>query len=264
MNEMPICSLTCLSVFLCNTFALLIKYGFFCSRFYKVVVKRSMFIKRVKIFIVLILVGIQMMSAQEISLPGDAPAAGSVRESAEEVRHWYLKTNTIGWGLLIANLAGEMDWGKHWSFVLPVYYSACNYFTSEVKFRTLTLQPELRYWFRNNHTGWYTGAHLGASWFNLAAGGDYRYQDHRRETPALGGGAAVGYRTHLSKNKRWKLEFALGGGAYTVDYDKFHNTPVTEDGLMVASSVKKTYWGIDQAAVSIAYAFHLKKKGGKR
>ena len=33
---------------------------------------------------------------------------------------------------------------------------------------------------------------------------------------------------------------------------------------MVASSVKKTYWGIDQAAVSIAYAFDLKKKGGKR
>ena len=237
MNERPICSLTCLSVFLCNTFALLIKYGFFCSRFYKVVVKRSMFIKRVKIFIVLILVGIQMMSAQEISLPGDAPAAGSVRESAEEVRHWYLKTNTIGWGLLIANLAGEMDWGKHWSFVLPVYYSACNYFTSEVKFRTLTLQPELRYWFRNNHTGWYTGAHLGASWFNLVAGGDYRYQDHNRCTPALGGGLNGGYRMPMSKNGRWWLEFSLGAGVYQVDYDKFQNR---KNGAWIA--IPKIWW----------------------
>lgn len=256
MNEMPICSLTCLSVFLCNTFALLIKYGFFCSRFYKVVVKRSMFIKRVKIFIVLILVGIQMMSAQEISLPGDAPAAGSVRESAEEVRHWYLKTNTIGWGLLIANLAGEMDWGKHWSFVLPVYYSACNYFTSEVKFRTLTLQPELRYWFRNNHTGWYTGAHLGASWFNLAAGGDYRYQDHNRCTPALGGGLNGGYRMPMSKNGRWWLEFSLGAGVYQVDYDKFQNR---KNGSWIANE-KKVAFAVDQVAVSVAYRFDRKKK----
>jgi hypothetical protein len=245
-----------LSVFLCNTFALLIKYGFFCSRFYKVVVKRSMFIKRVKIFIVLILVGIQMMSAQEISLPGDAPAAGSVRESAEEVRHWYLKTNTIGWGLLIANLAGEMDWGKHWSFVLPVYYSACNYFTSEVKFRTLTLQPELRYWFRNNHTGWYTGAHLGASWFNLAAGGDYRYQDHNRCTPALGGGLNGGYRMPMSKNGRWWLEFSLGAGVYQVDYDKFQNR---KNGSWIANEKKVTF-AVDQVAVSVVYRFDKKKK----
>ena len=256
MNEMPICSLTYLSVFLCNTFALLIKYGFFCSRFYKVVVKRSMFIKRVKIFIVLILVGIQIMSAQEISLPGDAPAAGSVRESAEEVRHWYLKTNTIGWGLLIANLAGEMDWGKHWSFVLPVYYSACNYFTSEVKFRTLTLQPELRYWFRNNHTGWYTGAHLGASWFNLAAGGDYRYQDHNRCTPALGGGLNGGYRMPMSKNGRWWLEFSLGAGVYQVDYDKFQNR---KNGAWIAHE-KKVVFAVDQVAVSVTYRFDRKKK----
>lgn len=29
-------------------------------------------------------------------------------------------------------------------------------------------------------------------------------------------------------------------------------------------SIKKTYWGIDQAAVSFSYMFDLKKKGGKR
>ena len=29
-------------------------------------------------------------------------------------------------------------------------------------------------------------------------------------------------------------------------------------------SIKKTYWGIDQAAVSFSYSFDLKKKGGKR
>jgi hypothetical protein len=28
--------------------------------------------------------------------------------------------------------------------------------------------------------------------------------------------------------------------------------------------VKKTYWGIDQIAVTFSYAFDLKKKGGKK
>ena len=43
----------------------------------------------------------------------------------------------------------------------------------------------------------------------------------------------------------------------------FHNTPRTKDGLM-RESIKKTYWGIDQATVSFSYSFDLKKKGGKR
>ena len=34
----------------------------------------------------------------------------------------YLKTNAVGWGMLISNLAVELAWGQYWSFVLPVYY----------------------------------------------------------------------------------------------------------------------------------------------
>lgn len=196
--------------------------------------------------------------------PAPEPEPEIVTELEGWTRQLHVKTNAIGLAMGIANVAVEADLAPHWSFTLPVYFSAWDYFKTTIKFRTLAVQPEFRYWFKPENEGWFVGAHFGLAYFNVALDGDYRYQDHRRETPALGGGAAVGYRTHLSKNKRWKLEFALGGGAYTVDYDKFHNTPVTEDGLMVASSVKKTYWGIDQAAVSIAYAFHLKKKGGKR
>jgi hypothetical protein len=58
------------------------------------------------------------------------------------------------------------------------------------------------------------------------------------------------------------VEFSLGAGGYTCYYDKFHNTPDVKDGLMV-ESVKRTYWGIDQAAISLAYSFDL-GKGGKR
>lgn len=178
-------------------------------------------------------------------------------------RHLYLKSNALGLGMAIANVAAEIDLAKHWSFTLPVYYSAWDYFKSTIKFRTFAVQPELRYWPSENNNGFFAGAHFGLAYYNFAFDGDYRYQDHNRETPAIGGGASIGYRLSISKNHRWKMEISIGAGVYPLHYDKFHNTPKTKDGLMT-ESIKKTYWGIDQAAVSLAYTFDLKMKGGKR
>ena len=184
-----------------------------------------------------------------------------------EIESWsrklHLKANAIGLGLAIANVAAEVDLAKHWSFTLPVYYSAWDYFKSTIKFRTLDVQPEFRYWFDENNDKWFAGAHFGLAYYNFAFDGDYRYQDHNRETPAIGGGVSIGYRLTISKNNRWRVEFSLGAGVYSNHYDKFHNTPRTKDGLMI-ESIKKTYWGIDQATVSFSYSFDLKKKGGKQ
>lgn len=65
----------------------------------------------------------------------------------------------------------------------------------------------------------------------------------------------------ISKDNRWRMEFSLGAGVYPLHYDVFHNTKKTKDGLMT-ETIKKTYWGIDQAAISFLYTFDLKKKGG--
>lgn len=175
-------------------------------------------------------------------------------------RHLYLKTNAVGLGLLMANVAVEVDLSSHWSFSLPVYYSALNYFTSTVKFRTTCIQPELRYWLDEDNQGWFGGAHFGLAWFNYAKGGDWRYQDHNRRTPLYGGGLDAGYRMPVSQNKRWWLEFSLGGGVYKLHYDIFHNEPNGQ----LADTRKRTFYGIDNVAVSFAYRFDLKKKGGKR
>lgn len=184
-----------------------------------------------------------------------------------EVEGWsrklHLKTNAIGLGMAIANVAAEIDLAKHWSFTLPVYYSAWDYFKSTIKFRTFAVQPEFRYWLSEENDGFFGGAHFGLAYYNFAFDSDYRYQDHNRETPTIGGGLSIGYRMPISKNNRWRVEFSLGAGVYSRHYDKFHNTPRTKDGLMI-ESIKKTYWGIDQAAVSFSYSFDLKKKGGKR
>lgn len=175
-------------------------------------------------------------------------------EAEEWTQQLYLKTNVVGLGMMIANAAVELDLLKHWSLAVPVYYSAWNYFTHTVKFRIFCVQPEIRYWFTDND-GWFIGAHLGLAYYNFAWDGDYRIQDHDRSTPALGGGLGVGYRMPISNNKRWKMEFSLGGGVYDLHYDKFHNE---QNGLLV-ESVKKTFFGIDQVAVSFSYMFDLKK-----
>lgn len=183
--------------------------------------------------------------------------AALAREAKADEPHWYLKSNALGWAMLVGNIAVEFDLGHHLSFNFPVYYSATDYFSSKLKLRTFTLQPELRYWIPEAK-GLFVGAHAGVAWFNYALGGDWRYQDHNRNTPMLGGGLNVGYRRAISKNNRWFIEFSIGGGVYALHYDKFRNEP---NGEWVASK-KSTFYGVDHAAITFAYQLNL--KGGNR
>lgn len=207
-----------------------------------------------------------------VNEPEPAPVEGDKAEESPVVvpvvpvpEEWtprvHLKTNAVGLGLAIANVGAEIDFAKHWSFTLPICYSAWNYFRSTIKFRTFSIQPEFRYWLSQKNDGFFAGAHFGLTYYNFAFNGDYRYQDHDGTTPAIGGGLSVGYRMPISKNNRWRMEFSLGAGVYPLHYDVFHNTKKTKDGLMT-ETIKKTYWGIDQAAISFMYTFDLKKKGG--
>ena len=186
------------------------------------------------------------------------------KDSTEWIPQIHFKTNAIGLGLLMANAAVEVDVAKHWSVNLPIYYSAWNYGKSTIKFRTFSLYPEVKYWFSENNDGLFVGAHLGLAYYNYAFDGAIRYQDYRMKTPAIGGGLGIGYRFPLSKDKRWKLEFAIGAGVYPLYFDLFHNTPNVKDGLLIESQ-KKIYFGIDQAEITFSYALDLKKnKGGAK
>ena len=181
-----------------------------------------------------------------------------------DVEEWnrklHVKTNALGWGMLISNIAAEIDLAQHWSVTLPVYYSALNYFTSSVKFRTLGIQPEARYWISEDNSGLFVGAHFGVAQYNIAVDGDYRYQDKDGKNPAIGGGISIGYRKPITEDKKWNIEFSFGAGAYSLNYDTFYNV---NKGVYI-NTQKKTYWGIDQAAITFSYSFDLQKKGGKR
>lgn len=187
----------------------------------------------------------------------EQPAEEPVEEPVEmrPVVRLHVKNNALMDAIAITNIGVEVDFADYWSFSLPVYYSAWNYFRPDLKFRVLGTQPELRFWPMGNIRGLFVGAHFGVTSFNIATTGEWRYQDHDGVKPAIGGGLSVGYRLPLSKDGHWNVEFGLGAGAYSVHYDEFYNV---EDGLL-ANTYKKTYWGLDNVSVTFSYAFDLKK-----
>ena len=71
------------------------------------------------------------------------------------------------------------------------------------------------------------------------------------ERPGYGGGFSVGYRVSLTRSKRLNLEFAVGAGVYYLHYDTFYNVP---NGKYV-STHEKTYFGPDQASITLSYQF---------
>ena len=168
-----------------------------------------------------------------------------------------IKTNLVGWGMAVTNLAIEVELAKHFSFNLPVYYSGFDYFKDTYKCRTFAIYPEFRVWFKERD-GLFIGAHGGLAYFNVAYGGDWRIQDKDGATPALGGGLNFGYRLPLSKkHPRWKVEFTIGAGVYDVHYEKFVNE---KDGPKAQGSVHDTVIALDNVGISFSYSIDLKKR----
>ena len=200
----------------------------------------------------------EMIIDTNISLMTSKPEIVPMTE--DEIGDWhqglYLKTNVLGLGLAMVNTAVEIDLMQHLSLTLPIYYSAWNYFKQTIKFRTLMTQPELRYWLSEENDGFFGGVHFGLAYYNFAFDGDYRYQDHDTKTPSLGGGISLGYRMPISKNNKWSIEFLIGGGVYGLHYDTYYNV---EDGKYINTN-KKTYCGIDNAAINITYKFDLNRR----
>lgn len=193
--------------------------------------------------------------------PAQQPLVAIAPVSVGPNRHLYLKTDIPAYGLLIPNIGVEVDLLPHLSFDMPFYYSGWNYSGETTKFRTATLRPELRFWPKAENQGLFVGAHFGLSWFNIAVGDEFRYQDKDGKTPAIGGGLSLGYRLPISRNNRWHLEMGVGAGVYKVDYDIFHNADSTANGVFIENR-SKNWFGLDHASISLSYMFDL--EGGKR
>ena len=172
-------------------------------------------------------------------------------EKRPSTRDIILKVNMLVLPALVANAGIEIQPLPHFSISVPVYYSGVNWFSEKVKFRVLGIQPELRYWLRKDMHGLFFNAHATFGWYNVALGGDYRYQDHAQKSPTFGGGVGVGYKVTLGRNNdsRWGLEMGIGGGVLPLHYDMYYNM---HNGRL-AGEDRYTYWGVDQAFISLTY-----------
>lgn len=165
---------------------------------------------------------------------------------------WHMSTNAIEWAMAIPNLMGEWDFACHWSLALSAHYSGWNYGKVVRKFRLFLVRPEVRWWLKEGHNGFFVDAHLQFAYYNFALPSwEYRIQDKRARHPAPGGGIGIGYRLPISKNGHWAMEAAVGCGVYHLKYDRFENR---KNGPFVDCK-QKTWFGIDNAAISIVYNF---------
>lgn len=180
------------------------------------------------------------------------PVADAIAQP-EHIKSINIKTNAIGWGLLAANIGIEYEKDGKWSVCVPFYYSGWDYFKSTTKFRCMYLQPEFR-WYYQSVRGLFSAVHIGTGYYDVcAASGKYRYQDKDGDTPFFNAGVSVGFRHTLGRSGNWMMEYSIGGGYLSTEYDRFYNI---DNGRLINTDSFKGFT-LDHASISFVYRIPL-------
>lgn len=181
--------------------------------------------------------------------PVEEPVVSVVEVEPKEVKTFLaVKTNLAAYIPLIANIGIEIPIGDKFSIDVPFYYSPYTV-GQNYNFRVLALQPEFRFWLKEQMKGHFVGAYLMGGWYNIGFNDETRYQDRDGESPAWGGGLSYGYSMEFAKN--WGLEFTLGLGYLRLDYDKFHNVI---NGQKYETKMTN-YFGVNKLGITLIYKF---------
>lgn len=185
---------------------------------------------------------------QSQAVPAQDDAVSAVN-SAQRKFFIGLQTNLLYDIASVLNLSLNVGFAKHYSIELLTTFSPWNYGKETVKFRTLCVQPEFRYWFTEGWSSHFIGLHTHVGWYNIAFGGNTRYQDRDGKFPLMGVGLSYGYNIPFSKH--WGAEFTVGLGYTYLSYDKFYNI---HNGVRFATE-EKHYFGLTKLGASIYYRF---------
>ena len=183
-------------------------------------------------------------------------------DSVESEQAFYLslKNNLVYDAALIANLGLEIGLGGHFALDIPFTFSPYDV-SDNYRMRTLSVQPELRYYFKPGGRRHYVGIHGNLAYYNVVTPFNTRtrYQDRDGKHPLYGGGISYGYSLPFRKNNRWGVEFTIGAGYAYLDYDCYYNV---DNGAWFNKDTKH-YFGIDKAGVTIYYRI-VDKRGKKK
>lgn len=161
-----------------------------------------------------------------------------------------IKTNVAYWAVAVANLGVELALGERYSLDVPFVYSPYTVAT-DFRFRFMTVQPEFRYWLKNQFKGHFLGAHLHAGVFNVSVDKKTRYQSPKG---FYGMGLSYGY--SLALPRHWALEFTIGAGYVYTRYDVYYNIP---NGARYKKDIPYHYWGITRAGIGLVYTLGQQK-----
>lgn len=188
----------------------------------------------------------------QVNKVGPVQRSAASADTVESKSTFYLalKNNIIYDVALVANLGLEISLGKHFSLDLPFTFSPYD-ICSAYRMRTLSVQPELRYYFKRGGKGHFFGLHGNLAYYNVVTplNTRTRYQDRDGEHPLYGGGISYGYSLPFGKDSRWGMEFTVGAGYAYLDYDCFYNV---NNGAWFTKDAKH-YFGIDKAGITIYY-----------
>lgn len=195
----------------------------------------------------------------------DAPETTAVPEeavaaaAADTTGRFFIaiKNNLIYDAALVANLGVEIGFGKHFSVDIPVTYSPYT-ISRNYRMRTLSVQPELRFYLKEGWRGHFFGIHGNFAYYNVVTpfNTKTRFQDRDGKHPLYGGGISYGYSLPFGKDSRWGVEFTIGAGYAYLDYDCFYNV---DNGAWFTKDTKH-YFGVDKAGITIYYRIFDRKR----
>lgn len=166
-----------------------------------------------------------------------------------------IKTNVPLLAATVLNLGVEFGFGGRYSVDIPVIFSPYKV-SDRYKFKVATIQPEFRFWLKNNTKGSFFGIHAHTGVASIVTPvfleKDYCYRTGRK--PMYGFGISYGYKFRLAKH--WGLEGTIGGGYANIRYNMI---PVNGNTASQINNVKKNYWGITRAQINLIYNFNLRK-----
>lgn len=193
-------------------------------------------------------------------LTGMLSFAGCLLVSAQQVG---IKTNLLYWATTTPNIGTEFAVGK--KHTAQVFFGLNPWKQSggdQSSIRHWVVQPEYRYWFKQNYQGWFGGFHALGGQYN-AGGVKFPFgllktlRDHRYEGWFVGGGVTGGYQWKLAN--RLNLEASLGLGYIYSNYDKFKCGTCGEK----LYTRHKNYVGPTKVALSLVYLIGPKPKTPK-
>lgn len=169
-----------------------------------------------------------------------------------------LKTNVLADAAAVLNAGAEFGLAPRWTLDLNADYNALS-MPDDRRWRHLSAQPELRYWFCERFGGHFIGLHVHGGIYNFGKienavdflGTDWSLlTDERFQGWFVGAGLGYGYAWILGKH--WNLEFEAGFGYSYTRYDRY---PCAVCGDKIQEDAPHHYIGPTKLALNLIYLF---------